>query len=266
MPCCKNFTWVSNFFSSLSCPGANKACPLKICISFLLPLAKDKLWLVKGLNKGDIAGSLIFSIVHSMGVENWLRSLKCMWWLSIPVPTRTVVLALWYIHGGSLPQLGACKSEYLPEWVTGISESCVRKSTEEQDVPNKALSLLPISCLSCQQAEQRLLLSSALSPTKKNANDVLMLIALGKTAVSSWPLGPQELWTLQEGATLFTAHGIFHSHKNWTVKKATFSFSPRINVGIYYQKQQPDHLVNCNCPGKSLNFLRVTFMITSMDV
>lgn len=48
VPCCKNFTWVSNLFSCLSCFGANKACPLKICIWFLLPLTQDKLWLVKG--------------------------------------------------------------------------------------------------------------------------------------------------------------------------------------------------------------------------
>ena len=56
-----------------------------------------------------------------------------------------------------------------------------------------------------------------------------------------------------QGATSFTAHGNFH-HKNQTIKKATSSFSPRINDSIYDQKK-PDHLANCSSPGISLNFV-----------
>lgn len=82
------------------------------------------------------------------------------------------------------------------------------------------LFFLPASCFLSsvsfkqQQSTTEVTSVSALSPTskyaKEGANDVLVL---GKTVASSWPLGLYKLWTLQEGAVLFTAHKIFHSHK-----------------------------------------------------
>lgn len=151
---------------------------------------------------------------------------------------------------------------------------------KEQDVPKKAFSLLLISCFSCQQAvfyllspsnssraQQRLLLSLPSPLLQSMPKKVLMMCwCLEKL----WPAaGPQGFTSCEHcKKVLYYLQPIrfFTVIKNQTVKKVTFSLSPRINAGICGQKQKPDHLVNCSSPEKSLNCLRVTFLITGMDV